>query len=114
MCNIEYSSHTPNIILHVSPPLQGHLGRGVWHCETVAHLGLLVTGGADSSVKLWSLPAWLPPAWSRIAQLEGMTSVPADTVSGPLHVGADVGTAAGTLTSKATASAAAVQHLTLR
>ncbi len=38
---------------------QGHRGRGIWQCALLG--GLLLTGGADSSVKCWYLPDWLPP-----------------------------------------------------
>ena len=48
-------------------PAQGHRGRGIWQCAL--HGRLLLTGGADSSVKCWYLPDWLPPG--ALAALEG-------------------------------------------
>jgi WD40 repeat protein len=44
--------------------LQGHRGRGVWRLALLNSSGgagaMLVSGGADASIKLWWLPAWLP------------------------------------------------------
>jgi WD40 repeat protein len=44
--------------------LQGHRGRGVWRLALVNSSGgagpMLISGGADASIKLWWLPAWLP------------------------------------------------------
>ncbi|KAK3242223.1 WD repeat-containing protein 6 [Cymbomonas tetramitiformis] len=40
---------------------QGHQGRGVWRCEYDVAANILISGGADSSIKLWSLPS-LPSA----------------------------------------------------
>ena len=40
--------------------LQGHTGRGIWRCSFHSPAGLLLTAGADASVKLWHMPDWLP------------------------------------------------------
>ena len=40
--------------------LQGHKGRGVWRCLLHPNQDLLITAGADSSIKLWRLADWLP------------------------------------------------------
>eukprot|EP00955_Chlamydomonas_euryale_P038607 351140-Chlamydomonas_euryale.AAC.27 len=39
---------------------KGHRGRGVWRSCASLRDGLLATGGADGSVKVWHLDAWLP------------------------------------------------------
>lgn len=39
--------------------LQGHRGRGVWRCLTRSDV--LITGGADSSIKIYHLPSYLRP-----------------------------------------------------
>eukprot|EP00877_Chromochloris_zofingiensis_P006220 jgi/Chrzof1/1851/Cz10g23200.t1 len=48
--------------------LRAHSGRGVWRCQIIPSCMMLVTGGADAAVKLWSLshllPAGLPPGRS--------------------------------------------------
>lgn len=46
--------------------LHGHKGRGVWHVEWVPGRQMVVTGGADASVKAWWLPAWLPEGWQQV------------------------------------------------
>ena len=40
--------------------LQGHKGRGIWRCSFHSPTGLLLTAGADASIKLWHVPHWLP------------------------------------------------------
>lgn len=52
----------------LAPTLQGHCGRGVWRICAVG-ADTLATGGADSSIKVWHLPAWLPAdAWEHLRQ----------------------------------------------
>ena len=40
--------------------LQGHRGRGIWRCSFHTPAGLLLTAGADASIKLWRMADWLP------------------------------------------------------
>ena len=40
--------------------LHGHKGRGVWRCLLHPNQDLLITAGADSSIKLWRLADWMP------------------------------------------------------
>ena len=40
--------------------LQGHRGRGIWRCSFHGPGSLLLTAGADASIKLWHMAAWLP------------------------------------------------------
>ena len=39
--------------------LRGHTGRGIWCCAATPDGHLLVSGGADGSVKVWNVAAWL-------------------------------------------------------
>jgi len=56
--------------------LQGHKGRGVWRCLLHPHQDLLITAGADSSIKLWRLADWLPAHHPLAAQASDAFSLP--------------------------------------
>ena len=56
--------------------LQGHKGRGVWRCLLHPNQDLLITAGADSSIKLWRLANWLPAHHPLAAQASDAFSLP--------------------------------------
>ena len=56
--------------------LQGHKGRGVWRCLLHPNQDLLITAGADSSIKVWRLADWLPADHPLAAQASDAFSLP--------------------------------------
>ncbi len=56
--------------------LQGHKGRGVWRCLLHPNQDLLITAGADSSIKLWRLADWLPAHHPLAAQASDAFALP--------------------------------------
>lgn len=56
--------------------LQGHKGRGVWRCLLHPDQDLLITAGADSSIKLWRLADWLPAHHPLAAQASDAFTLP--------------------------------------
>lgn len=56
--------------------LQGHKGRGVWRCLLHPNQDLLITAGADSSIKLWRLADWLPAHHPLAAQVSDAFLLP--------------------------------------
>ena len=56
--------------------LHGHKGRGVWRCLLHPNQDLLITAGADSSIKVWRLADWLPAHHPLAAQASDTFSLP--------------------------------------
>lgn len=70
--------------------LQGHKGRGVWRCLLHPSQDLLITAGADSSIKLWRLADWLPAHHPLAAQVSDAfllppLPAPPTAVAGVMH-----------------------------
>ena len=60
--------------------LLGHKGRGVWRCVLHPNQDLLITAGADSSIKVWRLADWLPshhPLAARASDAFALPGIPA-------------------------------------